>query len=32
MDEQRQEPEVMGNEQEVEGNFDELYLVPIYYY
>jgi hypothetical protein len=32
MDDQRQEQEVIGNDQEVEKSFDELYLVPIYYY
>jgi len=32
MDEQRQEQEVIVNDQEIESSFDEIYLVPIYYY
>lgn len=32
MEDLRQEQEVIGNDQEIENNLDELYLVPVYFY
>lgn len=32
MDEQKQDQEMLGSDQEIDNNRDELYLVPIYFY